>query len=89
MPAPSPAEKPALSPYQFNKKVESTIEAYVRPMLRQDGGDVEILDIKDNLVYCRLAGACQGCANASQTLRMMVEQTLKDMVDEHVRVIEV
>ncbi len=49
--------KPALSPYQFSKKVEKTIDAYVRPMLRQDGGDVEILDIKDNLVYCRLAGA--------------------------------
>ena len=55
----------------------------------QDGGDVEIIDIKDTLVYCRLAGACQGCANASQTLRMMVERTLKDMVDERIRVIEV
>ena len=82
-------EKMALSPYQFTKKVEKTVDEYVRPMLRQDGGDVEILDIKDNLVYCRLAGACQGCANASQTLRMMVERTLKDMVDERIRVIEI
>jgi NifU-like protein len=82
-------EKPALSPYQFTKKVEKTVNEYVRPMLRQDGGDVEILDIKDTLVYCRLAGACQGCANANQTLRMMIERTLKDMVDERIRVIEV
>jgi NifU-like protein len=82
-------EKMALSPYQFTKRVEKTVDEYVRPMLRQDGGDVEILDIKDNLIYCRLAGACQGCANASLTLRMMVERTLKDMVDEHIRVIEV
>lgn len=82
-------DKTPLSPYQFTKKVEKTVDEYVRPMLRQDGGDVEILDIKDTLVYCRLAGACQGCANASQTLRMMVEQTLKDLVDERIRVIEV
>ena len=82
-------EKMALSPYQFTKKVEKTVDEYVRPMLRQDGGDVEILDIKDTLVYCRLAGACQGCANANQTLRMMVERTLKDMVDERIRVIDV
>jgi len=82
-------EKTVLSPYQFTKKVEKTVDEYVRPMLRQDGGDVEILDIKDTLVYCRLAGACQGCVNASQTLRMMVERTLKDMVDERIRVIEV
>ena len=83
------SEKPALSPYQFTKKVEKTVDEYVRPMLRQDGGDVEILDIKDTIVYCRLGGACRGCANASQTLRMMVERTLKDMVDERIRVIEV
>ena len=58
-------------------------------MLQRDGGDVEIVDIKDTLVYCRLAGACQGCASASQTLRMLVERTLKEMVDERIRVIEV
>jgi NifU-like protein len=85
---PSNGEQPALSSYQFTKQVEKIVEQYVRPMLRQDGGDVEILDIKDTLVYCRLTGACQGCANAGQTLRMMVERTLKDMVDERIRVIE-
>jgi NifU-like protein len=81
--------KPPLSPYQFNKKVETAFEQYVRPMLRTEGGDVEIVDIKEMLIYVRLLGACHGCHNASQTLRMMVEKTLKDMVDEQVRVIEV
>ncbi|MFC2173248.1 iron-sulfur cluster assembly scaffold protein [Acidobacteriota bacterium] len=85
----APKEEPALSPYQFSKKIDKTMDEYVRPMLQKDGGDVEIVDIKDNLVYCRLKGACAGCAGASQTLKMMVERTLKDMVDERVRVIEV
>jgi NifU-like protein len=79
----------ALSPYQFSKQVEKAVDEYVRPMLAQDGGNVEIVDIKDRLVYCRLAGACQGCSGASQTLRMLIEQTLKDMVDERIRVIGV
>jgi NifU-like protein len=78
-----------ISPYQFDKKIEKAINEYVRPMLKNDGGDVEIIDIKDALVYCRLTGACQGCASANQTLRMLVEQTLKDMVDERIRVIGV
>jgi NifU-like protein len=78
-----------LSPYQFNKKVEKAIDEYVRPMLQGDGGNVEIVDIKDNLVYCRLTGACQGCSSASQTLQLLVERTLKEMVDERVRVIGV
>jgi NifU-like protein len=83
------AESPALSPYQFSKKVEQTLHDYIQPLLRRDGGDVEIIDIKDTLIYCRLAGSCQGCAGASQTLRMLVEQNLKDLVDERIRVIEV
>jgi len=82
-------EPSPLSPYQFSKKVEKAIEEYIRPMLRMDGGDVEIVDIKENIVYCRLAGACSGCLGASQTLKMMVERTLKDAVDERIRVIEV
>ena len=83
------AEGPALSPYQFSKKVEQTLHDYIQPLLRRDGGDVEIIDIKDTLIYCRLTGSCQGCAGASQTLRMLVEQNLKDLVDERIRVVEV
>jgi NifU-like protein len=82
-------DQPSRSPYQFMKKVEQAMDDYIRPMLQNDGGDAEIIDIKDNLVYCRLRGACQGCAGATQTLKMMIERTLKDMVDERVRVIEV
>jgi NifU-like protein len=78
-----------LSPYQFSKKVEKAIDEYVRPMLASDGGNVEIIDIKDNLVYCRLTGACQGCGSAGQTLQLLVERTLKEMVDERIRVVDV
>lgn len=86
---PAAAQGPTLSPYQFSKKVEKAMEEYVRPMLQKDGGDMEIVDIKDTLVYCRLKGACAGCQKANQTLKMMVEKTLKDMVDDRVKVIEV
>jgi len=84
-----PQEEPALSPYQFAKRIEKAMEEYIRPMLQRDGGDVEIIDIKGNLIYCRLNGSCAGCINADQTLKMMVEQTLKDRVDEHIRVVAV
>jgi NifU-like protein len=76
-----------LSPYQFAKKVEKVIDDYVRPMLLRDGGGIEIVDIKDTIVYCQLAGACQGCSSAQMTLKMLVERTLKEMVDQRVQVI--
>jgi NifU-like protein len=77
------------SPYKFAKNVEKAIDTYIRPMLNQDGGDLEIVDIKDYLVYVRLTGACSGCSGATATLKMMVERTLKDQVDQSLRVIAV
>ena len=78
-----------LSPYQFAKKVEGLLETNVRPMLQKDGGDIEIVDIKDLLIYVHLSGACAGCVGAGVTLKMMVEQTMKDNLDERIRVIAV
>jgi NifU-like protein len=79
----------ALSGYALMKKIEHVIHEAVRPMLQADGGDLEIVDIKDEVVYCRLAGACAGCPGAKTTLKMMVERTLKDQVDERIRVVSV
>ena len=86
---PAAPDRPALSPYQFSKQVEKTLQQYVRPMLVRDGGDVEIVDIKDTVVYCRLTGACAGCGGAGMTLKLMVERTLKEIVDERIRLIAV
>jgi NifU-like protein len=83
------ADRPALSPYQFSKRVEQVLDEYVRPMLKRDGGDVEIVDIKDLVVYCRLVGACSGCGGAGMTMKLMVERTLKDTVDDRIRIIAV
>ena len=79
----------ALSPYQFSKKVEQVVEQYVRPMLHKDGGDIEIVDIKERLIYCQFQGRCQGCAASEQTLKIVVERTLKDLVDQRISVIQV
>ena len=82
-------DRPPASPYQFSKQVEKALDQYVRPMLAKDGGDLEILDIKGWLVFCRLGGACSGCGGAGMTMKLMVERTLKEMVDDRIRVIAV
>ena len=78
-----------LTGYQLMKKIEKTIDEYVRPILKNDGGDVEIVDVKDTTLYCRLLGVCSGCPGANTTLKLMIERTLKDQVDERIRVIAV
>jgi len=82
-------EKAPASPYQFGKSVEKALNDYVRPMLQADGGDVELVDIKDYLVYVRLRGACASCVGAEATLRSMVELNLKNQVDQRIRAIAV
>jgi len=84
------AQPPAeMSPFKFAKKVEEVIETYVRPQLAKDAGDIEIIDIKDSKVYCAMKGACANCMGSQSTIKMLVEQALKDRIDQRIQVIEV
>ncbi|MDR2117225.1 MAG: iron-sulfur cluster assembly scaffold protein [Planctomycetaceae bacterium] len=78
-----------LSPFQFAKKIEKLLDEYLRPMVQKDGGDLELIDIKDTTIYIELRGTCAGCAGASQTLKYLIERTLKEKIDERIRVIQV
>ncbi len=53
----------------------------IMPMLEQDGGGMELLGIKNGVVYVRLTGHCHGCAASSQTLKYGAERQLS--VDIH------
>ena len=87
----SPKAQPPreMSPFKFAKLVEHVLEEHVRPQLAKDGGNIELVDIKDTVVYCSMKGACADCIGSARTLKMMVEHALKDHVDERIRVIEV
>ena len=86
-----PAERTSaeMSPFKFAKEVERVIDQQVRPQLRKDGGDLELVDIKERIVYCRLVGACSSCVAGGQTLKLLVERALKEEIDERIRVVAV
>ena len=75
------------------KAVDVVIDEYIRPMLVMDGGDMEIIDIKENLpyydIYIRYLGACGTCASGSTGTLYAIESTLKAKVDENIRVLPV
>ena len=54
----------------------------IRPMIQNDGGDIELLDVIDNRAKVRMSGNCVGCPSASMTLYMGLEQALKDDMPE-------
>ncbi len=65
----------------MREKVEEAIEK-IRPSLQMDGGDIELVDIEDNVVKVRLRGACGSCPMSVMTLKMGVERIVKEMVPE-------
>jgi len=60
-------------------KVKEIIEK-IRPLLQQDGGDVEFVKMENNKVYVKLRGACAGCPGAIMTLKMGIEKRIKQEV---------
>jgi Fe-S cluster biogenesis protein NfuA len=66
----------------MRERVEEALEQ-IRPMLRADGGDVELVDVTDEgVVRVRLIGACGGCPMAMMTLKEGIERLLKEEVPE-------
>ena len=58
----------------------------MRPYLKADGGDVELIDIDGKNIYVRLSGACSGCQMASVTIEG-IQTKLVEKLGELVRVI--
>ena len=48
----------------------------IRPILQRDGGDIELVDVVDDVVRVRLQGHCAGCPGARMTLTHVVQQIL-------------
>ena len=69
-------------------KVLEALES-IRPFLNKDGGDIELVDIKNNVVYVKLQGNCTGCPMSFSTMKLGVENTIKQFAPEIVEVLSV
>jgi Fe-S cluster biogenesis protein NfuA len=63
------------------EQVEKALEK-VREGLKRDGGDIDLVEIKDNIVYVKLKGACGSCPMSTLTLKNWVEAYLKKEIPE-------
>ena len=84
--APPPAAKrPKLGTLQRIRRIESAIEA-IRPNLKRDRGDVELVEIDGKTIYVNMTGACAGCQMASTTIEGIQQRIVEDL-GEFVRVL--
>ncbi|EAK7624354.1 iron-sulfur cluster assembly scaffold protein NifU [Campylobacter jejuni] len=77
------------------KAVESVLDAEIRPMLHNDGGDLEVIDIQKKAegaaidVYIRYLGACSGCSSGSGATLYAIETILQEELSPNIRVMPV
>lgn len=74
----------------INKETLESILDKIRPAIQADGGDVELVNIReDNVVEVRLKGACNGCPMATLTLKAGIERIIKEELPEVKEVVSV
>jgi len=86
--APAPPSR-KLTNLQKMKLIEETFEKEIRPMLRADGGDIELIDVEGDKVIVSLRGMCSSCVSSSFTLKKYIEPKLKEFVAPDIYVEEV
>jgi NifU-like protein len=77
-----------LSNIQKMKLIEEIIEREIRPHLRRDGGDIELIDIEGDRVTIAFRGMCAGCASAGFTRQDFIQARLREFVSPEIEVVE-
>ena len=73
----------------LQQPVSELIKTKIAPMMAQDGGAIELMQIKDGRVFVQLKGACNGCAASGSTLKYIVEKNLKEFIHPDIAVVNV
>jgi Fe-S cluster biogenesis protein NfuA len=64
------------------EQVEASLET-IRPYLKQDGGDIKVMEITDDMIVkVKLLGACESCPMSFMTMKAGVEASIKKAIPE-------
>ncbi|MBK6731928.1 MAG: NifU family protein [Bacteroidetes bacterium] len=69
-------------PKDIYEKVESSLDT-IRPYLNADGGDIQIVEITDDMIVrVKLLGACETCPMSFMTMKAGVEESIRNAIPE-------
>jgi Fe-S cluster biogenesis protein NfuA len=67
---------------EIRQKIEIALNS-MRPFLEADGGNVELVDVTDEMeVKLRLLGNCSNCSMSSMTMKAGIESGIKNALPE-------
>jgi Fe-S cluster biogenesis protein NfuA len=68
-------------------KINEVLDRLIRPALQGDGGDIEVLDYKDNVLKVFFQGACGGCPSSTAGTLSAIEATLREEFNPQIQVV--
>lgn len=71
-----------------DQKIENILDT-IRPNIQMDGGDIHFVKFQDGVVYVKLTGACIGCPASLYTLKLGVEQAIREEISDVIEVVAV
>ena len=78
-----------LTNIQKIKLIEETLEREIKPALKKDGGNIELIDVDGNRIIVKMRGTCATCSKSQITLKHYVESKLRELVAPELIVEEV
>ncbi len=85
---PPSKKKKRMTNIQKIQLIQETLEREIRPSLKKDGGDIELVDLDGDTVVVSMRGTCSRCKMAEFTLSDVVEAKLREFVSDDIRVVE-
>lgn len=71
------------------QKINEILDNEIRPAIAMDGGDCELVSFEDGILTLKMQGACSNCPSSVMTLKMGIENRLREDIPELKEVVQV
>jgi Fe/S biogenesis protein NfuA len=73
---------------EMKDKIQDLLDSSINPAVAGHGGYVQLIDVKESVVYLQMGGGCQGCGMADVTLKSGIERMIKEEIPEVAEVLD-
>jgi Fe-S cluster biogenesis protein NfuA len=74
---------------EIRRKITQTLDSQINPAIASHGGSISLVDVRGTVVFIQMAGGCQGCASSAATLKLGVENAIRDVAPEVTEIVDV
>jgi len=74
---------------EIEKQIVEVLDKEIRPSVAMDGGDITFEKYEDGILFLHMKGACAGCPSSTMTLKMGIENRIRQFVPDLIEVVPV